>query len=172
MPTTPEGELIFTSSQFKREVERTLLVANNPTIIYFDDRCSKWPKKLIFPSFQLTNRFPNNFCLLDDGNVFVCNDIKETSPGKVNVIGCKFNIQTDAFQSPFISSRFHMYAVSNPTSEIFELNATSISAKMWPFPRNVNVQHLNVSDPEQSWFVSPLRHTMAKDVTNLYKFTI
>ena len=161
LPTTPQGELIFTSSQFKCEVNKALLGGNDTTIIYFDDKDTKWPKKIIFPSFKITNRFPNNVCLMDDGRVFVCSDIKEACKGKVSVIGQTFNIQNNAFETPFLSSRFHIYNVSNLANELEEFNAASISAKMFPFPMNVNVPQINVYDPEQIWFVSPLRHTTA-----------
>ena len=93
--------------------------------------------------------------------VFVLTDIVKHVQGncKYRLIGQKFMKLEDAFEEPFKSSEFQIYIASQISSTTFECDENMISAKMYPFPLNLNCPS-DVNSRTQKWFVSKLHHTM------------
>lgn len=164
LPTTADGMILATSQEFKKELMRTEALRTQQNIfVEFFSKGDKWPKKLRFTTFTLSNRFPNNVCMLKKGAVFVVTDIVEFPKGSgcLYIVGQKFGKITDAFLNPFPSSDFHIYVASKLTSSIFEYRISSIKCKMYALPYKWDKKQgeASITNANQKWFVAPLQHT-------------
>jgi hypothetical protein len=151
LPSNEDGDLL-TGKEF--------INLNKEKKILFKARGTKRPKTLTFPNFKISNRFPNNFCFLNNSNIFVCTDILKypTKSSKYRLIGHTFRQIEDAFLEPFRSSRFNIYITSKLNESTYECDESNIVAKMYPFPMSLNVP-VDICSKKQRWFVSQLHHT-------------
>lgn len=95
----------------------------------------RWPKRLVFADFVLTNLFPNNVILANDEMVYVCIDIV-VNQGDVCIKAKKFVTLRNAFITPYVSSKFHTFLGGKLSDETFELRPSQIFAKMMALPMN------------------------------------
>lgn len=158
---TERNKFILPKNNFGYEIDtecsNAIIGDASPIIVQFKDKGRKWPKKLIFPEFILTNKFPNNFCLLNNGVYFVVNDMLYDNE-KVTLTGTEFESVETAFCDPYLSSTFNIAIVSNPAMMKSDYDCDSICAKLYAFPMDT-VSEFNPDNLNQRWFVSPIHHT-------------
>jgi hypothetical protein len=96
----------------------------------------KGTKKIVFPDYVLTNKYPNNICLLKNGIIVVCKDLIDSPPqSKVFlIIGSFFQVRESACVQPFMSSDYHTFLVSKPDDLIREWNLNNLQCKMYAVP--------------------------------------
>lgn len=122
LPTTACGTIIENKVQLM--IESRKIKAKSKALLKFVQRGERWPKKLVFTQFVLSNKFPNNVCLMKDRSVVVCNDIflldrvPYTKPQK-------FLTLQDAFELPYRSSDFDIYAGSNLSTYMYDFPASN-----------------------------------------------
>ena len=129
-----------------------------PAIIQFQETGARWPKRLIFPDYCLTNVFPNNFCMLKNDSYAVISNISRCN-GEVKVSGHTFEIVENAFESPYVSSQFKIAIVSKTSPRHIEIDIEDICGKLYAFPMDT-VSGFDPSNIGQRWFVSPIHHTL------------
>ena len=100
-------------------------------------------KKLVFSTFVLTNRFPNNVFVSKDNSIIVCQDIIECAVGSDDyvIVGRKFCSKRDAFALPYYpynSSDFDSYVVSKLNKDVDEWDLNLIKGKMSAIPNKLN----------------------------------
>lgn len=166
-PAGPDGLLLTSSQEFEKEATRSeAMTSEKNVLIEFCDRepQSKWPKKLRFTKFTISNQFPNNVCILRSGSVVIVRDIVEHPPGsgELYVVGQKFCSLSDAFTEPFPSSKFKIFIASKLNQSLSgEWNIDCLAGKMYALPyKQRKNQSLDITDPNQKWYVSPLHHTL------------
>lgn len=113
LPTSADGMIINSSKQFHIELKK--LEANKSgkkIVVTFTEW--KGTRKIVFPDFVLTNKYPNNICLLKNGNIVVCKDLIESPPkSKVFlIIGSLFKVREPACVQPYLSSDYDTFLVS------------------------------------------------------------
>ena len=169
LPTTSSGHLIQNSVQLKLEARRKSPRNKSPVELYC--RGEKWPKKLIFPNFELSNKAPNNFCSLVDGSIVLCSDFFYGEDGCLKIVGRKFENLTDAFSSPYCSSEYGTFLAWNLSPSPAIYNSNDITAKIYAFPKlPAKLTPSNdsktiddfIKDKTQSWILIPIRHTIRK----------
>lgn len=74
LATTSCGLIIC--NKMKLELEASKRFSNGDNTPKFLHHGDKWPKKLIFRNYTLSNKFPNNVCLMKDKSIVVCTDFK------------------------------------------------------------------------------------------------
>ena len=153
LPTNGKGELLDDKEFFNLTRESG---------IKYKGSGGKRPKTLTFPNFKISNKFPNNFCLLNDSSVFVCTDIVNhvISCSRYWLVGHRFSTIEDAFTEPFQSSKFNTYVASKLSDITYECDEKMISAKMYAFTMNLNCG-LNIRSAKQKWFISALHQRCA-----------
>jgi len=105
LPTSADGMIIHSSKQFQIELKKIEAKNSGRKIVV---KFADWQgtKKIVFPDFVLTNKYPDNICLLKNGKIVVCQDIIE-SPPKSNVfviVGSTFKVKENACVRPYLSS--------------------------------------------------------------------
>jgi hypothetical protein len=169
LPTAADGTIIDAVSLFKIEVARSeLLHSKQKLIVDFSvSRGINPTKTILFPNFSITNKFPNNICLMRNGAVVVCVDFVDDREENnvINIVGFKFLRLEDAHTVPFVSSRFQIYLASKIASRISDYDSKCIAGKMYAMPHRLNTECKELpdileSDSVQKWYVSPIRHTL------------
>jgi hypothetical protein len=167
LPTLSDGTIIQDLKLFKIEVARSeARVSRQKVVVDFSvGRGSNPTKTLFFPNFSLTNKFPNNICLMKNGAVVVCVDFEADTSNSIELVGFKFLRLENAHTQPFVSSRFQIYLASKIASRISNYNVNCIAGKMYAMPHKVSAHLQVVPDilkrcSVQKWYVSPLRHTL------------
>lgn len=168
LPTTADGMIMNSFEQFKLEVKKCEAKNSNKKIV-LDFTVTKGLnglKKLTFPNFVLSNKFPNNVCILKNKDIVVCQDIIEY-PLKSNIfliIGIKWKVKENAFSVPFLSSDHSIYVVSKLDNRIGEWNVNCIAAKMYALPYKLTdykvLPDISCTENPCEWFVTPIRHTL------------
>jgi hypothetical protein len=64
-----------------------------------DHASTVYPKSIVFEGFQLSITHPNNVCLMRNGDVVICTDIRANGPDdyEPRIYGCKFKKVVPAF---------------------------------------------------------------------------
>lgn len=168
LPTTPDGLVITTSEEFQKQMQNIKL--RNETnschhVIEFKDRGENNAKILRLSKFTLTNKFPDNICLMKNKLVLVCRDIVEFPENSKQyvIIGTKFGQLEDIYTHPFRSSKFNVYLASKIGKNYGEWNVNGVSGKMYALPYKYDEQNNKLPDIYESknkWIVSPLFHTL------------
>lgn len=165
LPTGPDGLIISTYQQF--QIEAAKLVLKNKEVnfvIEFQNNKGEKEKSLRFPRLTLTNKFPENICLLKNGSIVVCVDIFETEEKDVLLIsGFKFRNLKDVYKEPFSSSKYHVHIASNISIRPSEWNVNNLAGKMYITPHKCVDDIKTIPDlfsPTKKWFVSPIFHTL------------
>ena len=168
-PTTSSGHIIQNSVQLSLEARKKS--PKNKFSVELYCRGEKWPKKLIFPNFELSNKVPNNFCSLIDGSIVLCSDFFYGEDECLKIVGRKFNNLSDAFPAPYFSSEYGTFLACNlsPSSAIY--NSHDITAKIYAFPKlpeklspsnDSKTAEDFINDKTQNWILIPIRHTIQK----------
>ena len=98
----------------------------------------------------------------------VCRDIIQDTndPSIFKIVGSKFLRVKDAFNDPYVSSRFNTYVVCQLDDLVNQWNINCITCKMYPFPMIKPYSDCSnlpdITEPQNSnnqWFLTPLRHT-------------
>lgn len=164
LPTGPDGLIISTYQQFQIEASRLKLKDKDVNfVIEFKVNVGSDKYKLIrFPKFTLTNKFPDNVCLLKNGSIVVCVDIIDDA-NVLLIAGFKFRSLKECYKNPFPSSKFHTYVASNIALRPSEWNVHNVAGKMYVTPHKFRECSKGMPDilvPSNKWFVSPLFHTL------------
>ncbi len=109
MATTSSGLII--SNKLKLELEASKRFSHDDSPKYFHHG-DKWPKKLVFKNYTLSNKFPNNVCLMKDGSVVVCANFKYRD-NSLFLIGQTFHKLDCPFRKPYVATDFHIYRASD-----------------------------------------------------------
>lgn len=170
--TTGRDDRILSSfDEFEREAD-LLKSINSQTNVFIKCTMSSVLKKLVFSTFVLSNRFPNNVFVSKDNAIIVCQDIIEYPMCSDNyvIVGRKFCSKRDAFLLPYNSSDFDSYVVSKLNKDVDEWDFNLIKGKMCAIPNKFNpFQCGNVLSPlpdilelnsNREWFVSAIQHTV------------
>lgn len=142
LPTGRHGRILSSYDDFEREAE-LLKAINSKTNVFIGCTMSATLKKLSFSTFVLTNRFPNNVCLLKDNSIIVCQDVVECPEGSKDyvIIERKFLCKRDAFLVPYRSSDYDSYVVSKLCKDADEWDFNLIKGKMFAVPNKFNPFH-------------------------------
>ena len=134
---------------------------NCNVVLEFIDR-NELGKLLKFPQFSLTNVFPDNMCMLKNGNVIVCTNFSEEPEGSgiYVVSGFKFRCLEDCYSEPFLSSKFGIFFGSKIDTFVTEWNVNNISAKMSAIPYMFGKSLPKITDPKSKWYLSSIFHTL------------
>jgi len=156
LPTSSSGTIISNKVELLLESKKR----KRDGLVMFHNKGEKWPKKMIFSDFELSNQFSNNVCLLKDGSVVVCDDfIYSGTLSSSKIIGRKFLLLEPAFLRPFKSSDYHIFIASKLSKLPGQWMVSDIVAKMYPLPMNpISVPRLD--NEQQKWFLSPIFHTL------------
>ena len=156
LPTSSSGTIISNKVELLLESKKR----KRDGLVMFHNKGEKWPKKMIFSDFELSNQFSNNVCLLKDGSVVVCDDfIYSGTLSSSKTIGRKFLLLEPAFLRPFKSSDYHIVIASKLSKLPGQWMVSDIVAKMYPLPMNpISVPRLD--NEQQKWFLSPIFHTL------------
>ena len=155
-PTTSCGMIIENKLQLTIAAKNLNKKQNN-ALLQFAHTSIRWPKKLIFSDFVLTDTFPNNVFLSNSFSAFVCVDIINQS-GVIHVIAKKFLTLVNAFTQPYVSSRFHIFSGSQLSSITFKMRPSDIFCKIFAIPLNP-FPPISFQNNELIWHLSPLLHT-------------
>lgn len=136
LPTTSSGHIIQNSVQLELEARRKS--PKNKFHVELYCRGEKWPKKLIFSNFELSNKAPDNFCSLIDGSIVLCSDFFYCEDGCLRIVARKFETLSDAFPEPYCSSEYGTFLACDlsPSSAVY--NPQEITAKIYAFPKLQN----------------------------------
>lgn len=161
LPTGMDGLVLCTSHEFEKEalsVDEGSSLKN--ILIEFTCRGEKWPKKLRFSTFTLSNKFPNNVCFLKNGSIVVVRDISEfpKGSGSIIIVCHKFRTVEDAFDSPYRSSEFQTFIASRLCHRVYEWSIDMITSKAYALPYKTKGS-IDIYNPSEKWYVAPLRHT-------------
>lgn len=171
-PSTSDGRIITSFKEFEMEAKRmkTIHLKENAFI-----SCSMTErfKKLVFSTFTLSNKFPNNVCILANGSIVVCIDIIEypKESREYSIVGRKFSSVVSAFNKPYCSKDYKTYVVSKLSHQIDEWDFNLIAGKMFAVPDDFNnyrfgrVEEPRVPDilgeySNAMWYVQPIQHTV------------
>jgi len=170
LPTSQDGYILETKDMFRVEVKKWAAENSGRKVaLNFTSREHKNApptRTLFFPGMEISNEFPNNVFLLNNGSVVVCTDFIEypTGSGMFKLVGSKFLSLYDAHTTPFISSKFQKYIASNLDSGVDEWNVTNIKCKMFAFPYKLSdysvLPNICESRSPHKWYVTPIRHTL------------
>lgn len=163
LPTGPDGLILTNFQHFQLEAAKIRMKQNPGNILIEFTNNPDGIQVMRFPSFSLSNQFPDNVCLLKNGSVVVCVGMVEYPEGsKVYLItGYKFGQLDDCYTEPFLSSRFHIYIASKISQRLSEWNINNICGKMYPTPYKYDGQQLpSLCDEKQKWNMTPLFHTI------------
>ena len=127
----------------------------------FIDHSPKYPKKVMFPKFTLSNTFRNNICFLDDGSIIVWNDFKNEAEELINltVVGRTFLCFREAFKKPFSSLKYEIKFGSHLSDKICEFPAHKIVGKIYAVPLKP-FGNFDFLDVDLEWYFSPLFHSL------------
>ena len=139
LPSTADGTIILDHNDLVRESEKRFGDGDrkNRLVEFVNPNSSVVrAKKLVFLAYTLSNKFPNNVCLLHGGKPFVITDILEYPPNSktFTILGHTFKSIGDAFKKPFNSSSFNIYKAAKLDSTVREYQIPKIEGKMYPFP--------------------------------------
>ena len=139
LPSTADGTIILDHNDLVRESEKRFGDGDrkNRLVEFVNPNSSVVrAKKLVFLAYTLSNKFPNNVCLLHGGKPFVITDILEYPPNSktFTIVGHTFKSISDAFKKPFNSSSFNIYKAAKLDSTVREYQIPKIEGKMYPFP--------------------------------------
>ena len=154
LPTTSCGQVISNKIQLEMEASK-----KSSRSVQFINNGEKWPKKLVFDSYTISNKFPNNICLLKDGSIVVCTDICRNSSNRLAIVGREFGTLTTPFTKPYLATDHHIYRASNISVEESSWYIKDIKAKCYAFPLRPTAI-TNIFDSGQHWFMSPRLHTL------------
>ena len=164
LPTFSDGMIMNSTEHFFLEIERENNCHNKVVLNFKTGRGSDPEKKITFPDFVLSNKFPNNVALLKNGNVVVCTDFVENPLGSrvLLIIGFKFSLKEDAFHYSYASSSYGTYVVSKLDNRINEWNLNNLAGKMYALPHKLNDYSAlpDIRTNTCKWFVTPIRHTL------------
>lgn len=167
LPTGQDGMILTNFEQFKVEAAR-LEKSRNPNanviVEFIDDGDSG--KTIKFPQFTLSNRFPNNVCLMKNGSIVVCKDFIESPEGSGVFLmqGLKFRLLENCYTSPFPSSKFGIYFGSKIETRLNEWNLNGVCGKIYAIPSDFHEKSQNVPDisiAKCKWYLSPIFHTLS-----------
>jgi hypothetical protein len=122
-------------------IEAKTLNKKSNKLLQLVHRGNRWPKKLVFTDFVLSDTFPNNVFLSNSFDAFVCVDIAIKN-GITQIIAHKFLELVNAFTYPYISSRFHIFSGSNLSSVTFPMRPSDVFCKVFAIPLNPSPQYL------------------------------
>ena len=95
LPTTSCGLVISNKIQLELEAAK-----RSSHSVQFVNKGEKWPKKLVFDSYTISNKFPNNICLLKDESIVVCTNIVKNDTNSLIIVGRKFTYPRTPFEKP------------------------------------------------------------------------
>jgi hypothetical protein len=156
LPTTSCGAVIKNKVQLVVEANK-LKKTKKQRLLQFVDKGDRWPKKLVFLNFVLTDRFPNNVFLSDAFSAFACVDIVNNG-GIIQIISKKFLSIENAFHKPYVSSKFHTFSASNLSIETFVKRPSEIFTKMMALPLNP-FPPISLENVDLRWYLVPLFHS-------------
>lgn len=159
LPTTSSGEIIENKVSLALEAKKRF--SKSMALIKFVSNGVKRPKRLIFYNFELTNKPPNNVCLLNDGSFVVCYDFERSSGDSVIIIGRKFLKLQNAFVKPYVSSKFNVFIGSNLSNNDETWEISNLKCKVYILPRMPKGKP-NIEDHDQEWHLQPMLHSMLK----------
>lgn len=164
LPTSSDGLIIADKFDLEREVRLKHAKEQNSPVKFFE-KGEKWPQKLYFAEFIISNKFPNNICLMKDGSVIVCSQIilnsNFSNAPDYTLIGRKFSKMENAFVAPFISSEFNIFKASDLNESSVSFNVRELKCKMCPFPLEPTGPP-NILDPSIKWYLVPLHHSVCE----------
>lgn len=166
LPTHDNGKILSSEEMFELELAK-FKSKNSKSLVVIDLKIGrgKQPTKTItFPGFSMSNKFPNNVLLMQNGSVVVCFDILKDSNSDVLRIGVKtFSCLESAFNVPYESSRFSTFLGSKLSETVDIFNVNSIKAKMFAVPFAID-DHSKLPNiltcTSTKWFLTPIRHTL------------
>ena len=133
LPTNSDGLILTHFEEMIRESQKMeLMFSDQSVVLAFNEKKNK--KELVFPTFTITNQFPDNICLLKNGSVVVCTDIIEEEKGSCEfiLIGYKFYCLENAYSNYFPSSKFNIYIASKIKKDVSEWNVNGLKGKCMP----------------------------------------
>lgn len=133
---------------------------NSRISLAFFRKGERWPKRLVFADFVLTNNFPNNVILSNDVMVYVCIDIV-VNQGDVFIKAKKLVTLRNAFITPYVSSKFRIFLGAKLSEETFTLRPSQILAIMMALPMNP-FPPISFHNEEFEWYLVPLLHSLKK----------
>jgi hypothetical protein len=155
LPTTSCGMII--ENKLQLTIEAKTLNKKSNKLLQLVHRGNRWPKKLVFTDFVLSDTFPNNVFLSNSFDAFVCVDIAIKN-GITQIIAHKFLELVNAFTYPYISSRFHIFSGSNLSSVTFPMRPSDVFCKVFAIPLNPSPP-ISFENIELIWYLAPLLHT-------------
>ena len=166
LPTNSDGLILTHFEEMIRESQKMkLMFSDQSVVLAFNEKKNK--KELVFPTFTITNQFPDNICLLKNGSVVVCTDIIEEEKGSCEfiLIGYKFYCLENAYSNYFPSSKFNIYIASKIKKDVSEWNVNGLKGKMYALPFKYNETQFigqlpDILNAENKWYVSPIFHTL------------
>jgi hypothetical protein len=167
LPSTDKGKIIDSQEMFELEVTKAMLKNSDQRIVLHVNygRGDNPTKKVTFPNFVLSTKFPDNVFILKNNTVVVClNIVEEEDTNVMRIICATFDKVEKAFDDPYDSAEYHSYLVSKCSNQRFEeFNVNSIKAKMLALPYLPEVTTTLpdiLKSVNDKWFVTALQHTV------------
>jgi hypothetical protein len=168
LPTADNG-MILTDSKalFKQAtIQKQQEAGESHILLEFVDKGEKNKKKLRFAKFTITNKFPDNVCLMTNGRVLICTDIfRLPRTGEILLSGQVFKkIENPYFNSDF-QNNYYISIASSIDSNCTELNIKGLRAKMYALPLPHPTAELKelpdiTTCKITKWYLSPLFHCL------------
>lgn len=118
--TTSTGVVIDSKNIFESEIKHEAKKSGKKLVISWSEGVGKNPvKKIIFPSFIVSNKFPNNILMISQRSeiLVVCVDIIKCEENVYVICGKRFRLIEDTFTSPFKSSKYNMFLASKLSNQ-------------------------------------------------------
>jgi hypothetical protein len=129
LPTTSCGLIIDNKIKLDLEASKRFSSSDDDSPKYWNHG-DKWPKKLIFKNYSLSNIFPNNVCLIKNRSAVVCTDF-EFQNNTLLVVGRKCMNLDCAFRKPYVSTDYFIYRASELSKQKKVWLVSDISAKYY-----------------------------------------
>ncbi len=153
LPTASCGTIIESKVQLMLEARK-----NNNKVLKLCNKGDRWPKKIFFNDFVLSNRFPNNIFLDNQKSAFVCVDIVNCGLEVVNIVSRKFLSLENAHRQPYLSSDHNIFSPHNLSTQTFGILPSQVFAKMMALPLNPTPP-ISLENHQLQWYLVPLLHT-------------
>jgi hypothetical protein len=129
LATTSCGLIIDNKIKLDLEASKRFYSSDDDSPKYWNHG-DKWPKKLIFKNYSLSNIFPNNVCLIKNRSAVVCTDF-EFQNNTLLVVGRKCMNLDCAFRKPYVSTDYFIYRASELSKQKKVWLVSDISAKYY-----------------------------------------